>query len=299
MPEESIVTGKKIAEWSLGSIVGNLAWLAMIVGAPTLLGYFNGSIIGVWEFAREHAAEAVACCLALLLLGSLIGAIARHRIAAKQLAAKDARIKELEDRLAHEQRKSASAESNPLGLSKAANAKYNLMEECDIKAFKNLCATSVFDDSHKPFHPLIFDLDDQKLGAVSLTRFALKRLSSIGIIEINLKRDVATVNDPEAPFRQILPGVKAEGIDVILSLHDGDFRIEGGCMAFFARAGCLASNDLHCADLGVVDFTPFGKEIAGAIDIPALGSLRQYIEHSYKITRQAESPIGGWGNQGS
>lgn len=112
MTEDKMVTARKITEWSLSSIVGNLAWVAVLLGVPAVVGYFSGTLDTVLVFASAHAKEAASWSAAFLLAGALIGSIARHRIAIKQLAAKDDEIADLEKRPTKEQLDAALAEKD-------------------------------------------------------------------------------------------------------------------------------------------------------------------------------------------
>ena len=71
MTEDKMVTARKITEWSLSSIVGNLAWVAVLLGVPAVVGYFSGTLDTVLVFASAHAKEAASWSAAFLLAGAL------------------------------------------------------------------------------------------------------------------------------------------------------------------------------------------------------------------------------------
>lgn len=89
---------KKIGEWSIGSIVGNIACALFFPVVYAIIGYFNGSLATVIGFAEAHKAEAFMWCLMLVAVGIIIGFLIRHRMAIKQLATKDAELKEMADK---------------------------------------------------------------------------------------------------------------------------------------------------------------------------------------------------------
>lgn len=90
------VTKDKVAEWSLESIVGSIV-LAILTGIVTV---YTGSWDVVAPFVAERPFESIMCASFVLVLGIIIGLLIRHRIAIKQLAAKDAEIAELEKQVA-------------------------------------------------------------------------------------------------------------------------------------------------------------------------------------------------------
>lgn len=86
---------KKIADWIAGGIVGSAAYGVTIVVIPLVIGKINGSLAVISKFASEHPWDVAAWSAVILIVGASVGAIARHRVALRQLAAKDAEIESL------------------------------------------------------------------------------------------------------------------------------------------------------------------------------------------------------------
>lgn len=89
--------GKRFVDWSIGSIVGNIAWGALCAIGLFFFNERTGCVYIVLDSMRGHELELAGWTMAFALSGALIGLIIRHRIAISQLAAKDA---ECEQRIA-------------------------------------------------------------------------------------------------------------------------------------------------------------------------------------------------------
>ena len=89
---------EKTLDWSLSSVVGNVAWLGLTGLVTWALGERTGLLVTVIEFAGEHAREFAAWTVFAAIIGAAIGVFVRHRIALRQLSAKDARIAGLRKR---------------------------------------------------------------------------------------------------------------------------------------------------------------------------------------------------------
>lgn len=88
----------KVVEWSVSSIVGNVAWACVYAFIVWVFNERTGCLAVVSSFASAHGTEFAAWSISSLLFGALVGALIRHRVAIRQLAAKDAEIAELRQR---------------------------------------------------------------------------------------------------------------------------------------------------------------------------------------------------------
>ncbi len=90
---------EKALDWSLGSVVGNVAWVGLAGLGAWLFNERTGLLASVVEFAGEHAQGFAAWTASAALVGAVVGLLIRHRIALGQLAKKDAEIASLEGQL--------------------------------------------------------------------------------------------------------------------------------------------------------------------------------------------------------
>lgn len=91
---------EKALDWSLGSVVGNVAWVGLAGLSAWLFNERTGLLASVVEFAGEHAQGFAAWTASAALVGAVVGLLIRHRIALGQLAKKDAKIASLDNELA-------------------------------------------------------------------------------------------------------------------------------------------------------------------------------------------------------
>ncbi len=106
----------KVVEWSVSSIVGNVAWACVYAFIVWVFNERTGCLAVVSAFASAHGAEFAAWSLSSLLFGVLVGALIRHRVAIRQLAAKDDEIAELEKRQTREEPEREPIEPTPDGI---------------------------------------------------------------------------------------------------------------------------------------------------------------------------------------
>ena len=91
---------ERALDWSLGSVVGNVAWVGLAGLATWLFNERTGLLASVVEFAGEYAQEFAAWTASTALVGAVVGLLIRHRIALGQLAKKNIEISSLETELA-------------------------------------------------------------------------------------------------------------------------------------------------------------------------------------------------------
>ena len=120
----------KIADWSLGSIIGSAAVAASALLASLITGSW-GVMLG---FTEKHAPEAAVCCLVVLAVGAVIGIMIRHGIAVKR----EERLKEEASREIDQARKEidrlvSEAKKVPELIERAEEAERRYSETFSIK----------------------------------------------------------------------------------------------------------------------------------------------------------------------
>lgn len=167
------------------------------------------------------------------------------------------------------------------GLSKAASDVYNRLDERDRLAMQRLAAASVVDHYGAPTRPLVMAVSDVSLEPLGLSADGLRRLEELGAVRTHTRNGHALVishGDGERGTAE--PGVRLDGPDALLDLPGGTFRIPltTGC----GWDGRYASPEVSCADLGVVEYTDAGREVAAKVRTgDETEGLREYIEASW------------------
>lgn len=176
------------------------------------------------------------------------------------------------------QNRSAASKPDTLGLSKAASDKRDQMTDSELDAFEKVCGTAIYDGG-EPSSPLIFDMDDAHLKLIGLSSSDVEALIDRGVIKkrANLKplRDLSWADELDMPEEEYATGVEAYEDKVRYWFKDGPKEFPRN-RQYVAKPGYIGGYHV-VVDLGMIDFTPDGREIAGKIATPTAGSIEVYV----------------------
>lgn len=86
---------KKLVDWSVGSVIGNVAWMAFASFIGWIVNERTGCISVVMKSMAGHEIELAGWTISFVLLGVLAGAVIRNRISIRQLKESDTKIEKL------------------------------------------------------------------------------------------------------------------------------------------------------------------------------------------------------------
>lgn len=168
------------------------------------------------------------------------------------------------------------------GLSKLAADVYGKLEEEDIETLGKLKSASLYVDG-EPVWPLVLDME--LLPDLNISRKELDGLTRAGVLrKLDTRAMVPLFRIEEG--RPAPQGTRIQDGNVVLSLHKGELCVEPAKGQFGAG---LISEPIRSIDLGLYEYTPEGRAIAGrtrTIDVPG---IRQYVTEAYSKKR-----VGTW-----
>lgn len=241
-------------------------------------------------FPSVPGSGAVLACLLCYIAGFLVSC---YKVAerAPELAAKDARIVELEKRPTQDElnklRNQLRTKDNEIEVLKSAKVPTPLdmlktrLGEDGVSAFRALCTASTYVDG-VPARPLVFDLDDAKLTVIGLTADAVRNMADAGAIRLVEADERDVVGSNVCPdMTDVGYGVSASLSKVSFSLA-GNESIEVGPVRLAWGTDMLNATGLYGADLGVVSFTTLGADLAATCvaSKPPMG-MEGYIRNAY------------------
>lgn len=214
------------------------------------------------------------------IAGFAVGLITGSRVNGKKQVAmlvnegtkKDERITELESRLS----------LAPLG-----NLKLKL-GDAGIRAFRTLCAASTYAKG-KPAHPLIFDMDDEKLAAIGLSVSDIELLEEAGAIKVSEADERSIICTQAYELNTPIDlgfGISACTNAIIFNLA-GNIEVSVKPVKLNCGTDYYVALGLSGADLGVAAFTTLGLELAQEClsVIPPFG-INSYIANAYSSSRR-------------
>ena len=167
------------------------------------------------------------------------------------------------------------------GLSRAASDLYTRLEDRDRLAMQRLAAASVVDHDGTPTRPLVMAVSDASLAPLGLNADGLRRLGELGAIRTHTRNGhTLVISHGDGERGPVEPGVRLDGPDALLDLPGGTLRIQ--LTTGSGWDGRYAGPEVNCADLGVVEYTDAGREVAAKVRTgDEAEGLREYLKGSW------------------
>lgn len=148
------------------------------------------------------------------------------------------------------------------------------------KTLKTLCGACIVDDDLNPSRPLILSSRNSDLKAINLCIEDIYSLEEAGVLRIYEEdnRKIVVTNAATTTY-EIEQGIRISNKETNLHLPDGWCKFGRARLNWGTDA--IVAKGLYGADLGFVEFTDAGKEIAKHFKTKELSGLRKYIEDLY------------------
>lgn len=169
-------------------------------------------------------------------------------------------------------------------LSSNASNVWSRADAKEIASFRKVCEASAFDatDGHA-VTPILFEFDES-LAEIGLSEKEVETLIEIGLVKkAPFGRRLFIINNDDEKL--IDHGVIANCGGVTFQLSYGTFRTE--LVSGRSTGGTFASQWADCVDLGVIEFTSAGLEVASKINVKSNSGMNDYLRRHHSGRKQA------------